>query len=175
MDAESLYCFEKEPGQRIDRHLAYERYIIDEVLPLSAKLNPRSPLTAHGCSFGAYHAMSIALRHPEHFRRVIAFSGRYDLTLHIGDFHTLFHGFYDDRLRSIMPSHFVPDLEDRKRLRQIRLIRFTLVIGEDDPFYTDNLALAKTFTEKTIPHELHAWVGNANRFRYWRQMARVYC
>lgn len=174
LDDESLYCFEKTPEERIDRHLAYERYIVDEVLPFSANLNPRTTLTAHGCSFGAYHAMTVALRHPEHFRRVVALSGRYDLTLNSGDFHTLFHGFYDDRLRDIMPSHFVPTLTDRKRLRQIRHIHFTMVIGEDDPFHADNVALATAFAEKTIPCELHTWVGNAHRFRYWRQMARVY-
>ena len=40
--------------------------------------------------------------------------------------------------------------------------------------YEDNVALAKAFTEKTITHDFHSWVGNAHRFRYWRQMARVY-
>ncbi len=174
IDDESLYCFDKTPEQRIDRHLAYERYLLDEVLPFSNRMNPRTPLATHGCSFGAYHAMTLALRYPEHFRRVIAFSGRYDLTLTSGDFHTLFHGFYDERLRAIMPSHFVPDITERRRLRQIRHIRFTLVIGEDDPFYADNVALAKAFTDQTISHELRTWVGNAHRFRYWRQMARVY-
>ena len=174
LDGESLYCFDKTPEQRIERHLEYERYLLDEVLPFSNRLNPRTPLATHGCSFGAYHAVTLALRYPEHFRRVIAFSGRYDLTLNSGDFHTLFHGFYDERLRSIMPSHFVPDLSERKRLRAIRHIRFTLVIGEDDPFYSDNVGLAQALTAKTIPHELHTWVGNAHRFRYWRQMARIY-
>ncbi len=174
VDAESLYCFEKAPEQRIDRHLEYEHYIIGEVLPFFAKLNPHGPLTAHGCSFGAYHAMTLALRHPEPFRRVLAFSGRYDLTLDSGDFHTLFHGFYDERLRAIMPSHFVPDLAAGRHLRHIRRVRFTLVIGEDDPFFADNAALSQVFTAKKIPHDLHTWVGNAHRFRYWRQMARVY-
>jgi len=174
IDEESLYCFEKTPEQRIARHLEYERYIIEEVLPFSTKLNPHTPIATHGCSFGAYHAMTLALRHPAHFRRVLAFSGRFDLTLNSGDFHTLFHGFYDDRLRAIMPSHFLPDLTDRKLLRQIRHLRFTLVIGEDDPFYEDNVGLAKTFAAKAILHDLHVWVGNAHRFRYWRQMARIY-
>lgn len=174
VDEESLYCFDISPEQRIKRHLEYEHYILEEVLPFFAKLNPRTPLTAHGCSFGAYHAVTLALRHPQHFARAVGFSGRYDLTLHVGDFHSLFHGFYDDSLRAIMPSHFVPDLSDPKRLRQIRQVRFTLVIGEEDPFYEDNIALRCALTEKKIPHELHAWCGNAHRFRYWRQMARVY-
>ncbi len=174
VDADSLYCFEKTPEQRIDRHLEYERYIVEEVLPFSEKRNPRTPLTAHGCSFGAYHAVAIALRHPQLFGRALAFSGRYDLTLQSGDFHTLFHGFYDDRLRAIIPSHFVPELADRARLRCIRRVQFTLVIGEDDPFCEDNGALCRAFAEKKIPHALHTWVGNAHRFRYWRQMARIY-
>ncbi len=174
VDADSLYCFEKSPEQRIDRHLEYERYILEEVLPFSENLNPRTPLTAHGCSFGAYHAVAIALRHPKLFVRALAFSGRYDLTLQSGDFHTLFHGFYDDRLHAIMPSHFVPELTDRARLRRVRRGQFTLVIGEDDPFYEDNVSLCRAFGEKKIPHALHTWVGNAHRFRYWRQMARIY-
>ncbi len=174
VDEESLYCFDIEPPQRIKRHLEYERYIVEEVLPFSAKLNPRTPLTAHGCSFGAYHAVALALRYPQHFARAVGFSGRYDLTLHVGDFHSLFHGFYDDSLREIMPSHFVPDLSDPKRLRQIRGVRFILVIGEEDPFYEDNVVLRCALAEKKIPHELHDWCGNAHRFRYWRQMARVY-
>ena len=54
--------------------------------------------------------LTLALRHPQHFARVVGFSGRYDLTLHVGDFHSLFHGFYDNSLCAIMPSHFVPYL-----------------------------------------------------------------
>lgn len=174
MDHESLYCFDIEPEVRIGRHLQFERYVVEEVLPFSEKANPGTPLTAHGCSFGAYHAMCIALRHPQSFTRVVAFSGRFDLTLHAGDFHSLFHGFYDDSLTAIMPSHFVPALKDGKRLRQIRKLLCTVVIGEDDPFYEDNMALSRAFAVKRIKHSLHVWCGNAHRFRYWRQMARVY-
>ena len=101
IDEESLYCFEKKPEQRIERHLQYERYLLEEVLPFSAKINPRTPLTVQGCSFGAYHAVAIALRHPQHFHRVLAFSGRYDLTLHTAQYHSLFHGFYSEALRAL--------------------------------------------------------------------------
>ena len=112
VDDESLYCFDKAPELRVERHLQYERYIVDEVLPFSARKNPRTPLTAHGCSLGAYHAVTVALRHPEHFARVLALSGRYDLTLHTAHYHSLFHGFYSAVLREIVPSHFVPALAD---------------------------------------------------------------
>jgi esterase/lipase superfamily enzyme len=174
IDAESLYCFEKQPEERIARHLQFERYIVEEVLPFSAKLNPRTPLTVHGCSFGAYHSVTLALRHPEHFVRVLALSGRYDLTLHTAHYHSLFHGFYSDALRDIVPSHFVPELADRKRLKAIRRIQFTLVVGDEDPFFENNLEISSALTEKNIPNQLHQWCGEAHRFRYWRQMVRVY-
>lgn len=174
LDAENLYCFDIAPEERIERHLLYERYIIEEVLPFSEKLNPGTPLIAHGCSFGAYHAVSIALRHPTFFVRVLAFSGRYDLTLQIGHFHSLFHGFYSDALSSIMPCHFVTKLDSADLLREIRRLRFTMVVGDEDPFYENNVELCRTFAEKGVPHEFHAWFGNAHRFRYWRQMIRVY-
>ncbi len=174
IDQESLYCYDKRPEDRIERHLQYERYILEEVLPFSAKANPGSPLTAHGCSLGAYHAVTIALRHPQHFRRALAFGGRFDLTLHAAHFHSLFHGFYSDELREIVPSHFVPQLTDLKRLNAIRNVRFTFVIGEDDPFFENNMELCRAMEEKKIGHELHAWVGDAHRFSHWRQMIRIY-
>jgi esterase/lipase superfamily enzyme len=174
IDEESLYCFDKAPEQRVERHVAYERYVIEEVLPFSEGLNSASPVIVHGCSFGAYHAVTIALRHPKHFDRVLAFSGRYDLTLHTGQFHSLFHGYYSEGLREIMPNHFMPQLKDLKRLRAIRKVRFVLVVGDEDPFYEDNLALCRTLEAVKVKHELHAWCGNAHRFRYWRQMVRIY-
>jgi len=174
IDEQSLYCFEIEPAQRIARHLQFERYVIEEVLPFSAKMNPRTSLTAHGCSFGAYHAVAIALRHPQHFKRAVGFSGRYDLTLETGSFHSLFHGFYDESLADIMPSDFVPKLTDVKRLRQLRGVNVILAIGEEDPFYENNVLLTRALEAKKVPHEFHVWCDEAHRFRYWRQMARIY-
>lgn len=174
VDDESLYCFDIPPETRIERHLQFERYLLDEVLPFSEKTNPDEHLIAHGCSFGAYHAMTLALRYPAHFSRVLAFSGRYDLTLHVAHFHSLFLGYDEPDLVSIMPSRFVGTLRESKRLRQIRQLEITLVIGENDPFCDDNIALSAAFKKVKVPHSLHFWCGEAHRFRYWRQMARVY-
>ena len=174
IDHESLYCFDIIPEQRIERHLQFERYILSEVLPFSEKLNPHTPLIAHGCSFGAYHAVTIALRNPEHFQRVVAFSGRYDLTLHTGEYHSLFHGYSGRELAYIMPSHFLPTVRNEKLLRKMRRIDFTMVVGEDDPFCENNASLCRTFTSQRIPHTLHLWCGVSHKFCYWRQMVRIY-
>jgi esterase/lipase superfamily enzyme len=173
IDDESFYAFDKAPDERLTRHLQYERYILDEVIPFYEARSPRTTLTAHGCSLGAYHAMAIALRHPERFHGILALSGRYDLTLHVGEFYSLFHGYECDALSALMPSRFMPGLRSRKQLAAIRKLAIRIDIGEEDPFFEDNRALSRVLTEKKIPHEFHLWCGNAHRFRYWRQMARV--
>jgi esterase/lipase superfamily enzyme len=173
IDDESFYAFEKSPHDRLARHLQYERYILDEVLPFYEARSPGTTLTAHGCSLGAYHAMTIALRHPERFDGILALSGRYDLTLHVGEFYSLFHGHECATLSELMPSRFLPELRARKRLAAIRKLAIRILIGEEDPFCEDNRALSQALTAKKIRHDFHLWCGNAHRFRYWRQMVRV--
>jgi len=174
IDAESLYCFDIPPEERIERHLLYERYIIEEVIPFTETSAHWTALIAHGCSFGAFHAVSMTARHPYLFHGALAFSGRYDLTLQAGDFHSLFHGFYSDELKAIMPSHFVPEIKDKKQLRALRSIQFTFVVGEEDPFLQNNIDTAAAMGAKKIPQTLRVWCDNAHRFRHWRQMIRIY-
>jgi esterase/lipase superfamily enzyme len=174
IDAESLYCFDIPPEDRIRRHLQYEQYILDEVIPFTE--NPRhwTALIAHGCSFGAFHAVSMAARHPHLFHGALAFSGRYDLTLEAGEYHSLFHGFQSGELNSIMPSRFIPGIKDKKLLRALRSIQFTFVVGEEDPFLENNVDMALAMDAKKIPHSIRVWCDNAHRFRHWRQMIRIY-
>ena len=35
IDAESLYCFDIPPEERLRRHLQYERYVVEEVAPFT--------------------------------------------------------------------------------------------------------------------------------------------
>lgn len=174
VDSESLYCDWKTPSDRIEHHSQFEEYIIGEVLPFSEKINPNPFLIAHGCSLGAYHATNIVLRHPHLFGKLLAFSGRYDLTSAPTDFTDLFHGYYDDRIYFHTPSHFLPGLSDGTLLEQIRRLEIVLVVGEEDPFYDNTRALSQALWDKGIWHALHVWWGRAHRFRYWRQMARIY-
>lgn len=64
VDAESWYARWKWPGDRAYRQLQYENYLLREVLPLSWQKNPTPFLITTGASFGAFHAVSFALRYP---------------------------------------------------------------------------------------------------------------
>lgn len=174
IDHESLYCFWRHPAERIRRHVQFEEYILNEVFPLMAAKNPHPCTIAHGCSLGAFHAVNIAFRHPHLFRKVAAFSGRYDLTLGVEHFRDLFDGYYDDTIYYHTPSHFLPNLECQWRLEALRRMDIVLVVGGDDPFLGNNRDLSRTLWSKGIPHALHTWDGRAHQGRAWRKMAPLY-
>ena len=174
IDSETFYCGDCPPEWRLARHKQYEEYILREVLPLSQLLNPDSFLIAHGCSIGAFHAINIAFRHPGLFGKVVALSGRYDLTQEIGPFHDLFQGFYNLDVYFNTPNHFVPNLHDTFVLEKLRQSEIVLAVGEDDPFRDSTVRLSEALYSKQIGHQLAIWTGEAHRPRYWRKMVKLY-
>ena len=94
IDEESFYCFWAHPKGRITRHIEYEEYILKEVIPFTSSINSNSFFMSVGCSMGAFHAVNIALRHPHLFGKILAMSGRYDLTLKLGVFAKLLDNHY---------------------------------------------------------------------------------
>src|SRR5262249_35978688 len=120
IDRESFYCPEAHPSDRLTRHEQYEAYILHEVLPLSERLNPNSFLMSHGCSLGAFHAVNIALRHPNLFGKAVGFSGRYALTQASPGFVDLLDGFHDERVYFHSPLQFVAGSHDPQHLEQLR-------------------------------------------------------
>ena len=174
VDSESLYGRHVYPTARVHRHRQYESYIVREVVPLMRSENGPGCLIAHGCSIGAYHAINLALRHPSLFCKVVALSGRYDLTRSFGPFEDLFSGHYDQDVYFITPNHYLPNLNDPYFLDSIRGMQITLAVGEEDPFYESNRVLSEALTRKNIPHCLAVWPGEAHRPRYWREMVPHY-
>jgi len=174
IDSESFYCNWCPPADRIRRHARYERYLMQEVLPLSEHNNPHSPLIALGCSLGAYHAINLAFRHPRRFVKAVGLSGRYDLTATMPDFADLLDGYYDDEVYFHTPSHYIPNLSDWGTIEALRRLHICLIVGCDDPFRGNNEQLSGQLWSKGIAHEFHLWAGRAHRPFHWREMLRLY-
>ena len=79
VDSESWYAKQLPPAERALRHNQYDSYILREVLPFSQERNANPFLITVGTSFGAYHAVNFALRHPELVDRTIGLSGLYNI------------------------------------------------------------------------------------------------
>jgi esterase/lipase superfamily enzyme len=171
---ETFYDRVRHPADQIRRHGAYEEYILNEVLPLMGWLNHHECTMAMGCSLGAFQAASLALRHPHLFRKLVAFSGRFDLTTEVECFSDLFDGYYDDEIYFHTPTHFLPGLGCGWRLDKLRQIDIVLTVGRSDPFLGSNRQLSHLLGEKGIGHHLHLWDGRAHRAGAWRKMAALY-
>ena len=167
VDAESFYCRWCHPSGRITRHMQYEDYVVNEVLPLTRSLNPNPFMIAHGCSFGAYHAMNIAFRHPHLFGRLLAFSGKYDMT-------SFFDGYYDNDIYFNTPSQYVPNLHDSWQLDALRNMDIVIAVGEHDPHIENNRALSQALWSKNIWHAYREWNGWSHDWPYWQEMLQRY-
>jgi esterase/lipase superfamily enzyme len=172
--SETFYDRGRHPADRIRRHAAFEDYILNEVMPLMAGANPHDCTIAMGCSLGAFQAASLAFRHPHLFRKLAAFSGRYDLTMKVESFDDLFDGYYSDGIYFHTPTHFLPGLTCPWRLEMLRRLDIVLAVGAADPFLDNNRYLSQLLAEKSIPHQLHVWNGRAHRAGAWREMAALY-
>lgn len=171
---ESFYGRTRHPADRIRRHAALEAYILEDVLPLMALKNPHDCTIVQGCSLGAFQAASLVFRHPHLFRKLVAFSGRYDLTMTVESFGDLFEGYYDEEVYFHTPAHFLPGLSCEWRLEHLRRVEIVLTIGDADPFLDNNRYLSRLLSEKRVNHQLHLWDGRAHRAGAWRRMAPLY-
>ncbi len=164
VDRESWYNLQIAPARRVARHMQYEAYLLHEVVPLIRRMNPDPRLMALGLSFGGYHAVNIALRHPDLFSGFLSLSGVFDLTIFLD-------GYYDQSCYFHLPTHYLPRLEDRWYLERMRAGQYMLATGWDDPCLAHNQQLDSILTEKGIPHQLHVWdAPNSHDWPTWRRM-----
>ncbi len=164
---ESWYGEHLHPGARAWRHLQYDRYLRDEVIPFSAGENPNPFVMAVGASFGAYHAACFGLRNPHLVNRIIGLSGLYDITRLTG-------GYSDANVYACNPFDFMRHEHDAARLEAFRRQDIILAIGRDDPACGNNQEFSGTLWGKGIGNALRIWDGWSHDWPYWEKMIRLY-
>ncbi len=173
-DQQSFYNKAITPAQRIAEHGHFEQYILQELMPFIRQRNDNTNFISAGCSLGAYHAINLAFRYPLLFSKVVAMSGRYDLTLKLSYFNDLFDGYMDDHIYSHTPTKFLPHIFNQHSLELLRKLDITIVIGEEDAFLENNNLLHKQLLDKQIDHKYYIWKGEAHKAQYWIQMVKLY-
>lgn len=174
VDTESLYNDYAHPEYKINRHLQYEQYILNEVLPLMQSKNSYHDFGVAGCSLGAYHAANITLKHPHLFNKLVCLSGRYDLTRSVKYFRDLFDGYHNQDIYFNMPRQFMANMHNECQLQDIRRIDMLMAIGETDPFIDDNYEFSELLGWKGMQHQFHTWQGYAHSAKSWRKMVQLY-
>lgn len=164
---ESWYAKHLHPGARAWRHLEYDRYVHDEVLPFTESRNPNPFVIATGASFGAYHAACFGLRHPARVHRILGLSGLYDVKQLTG-------GYSDANVYACNPFDFMRHEHQPERLAAFRRQDIILAIGRDDPSHPNNAEFSAILWERGIGNALRVWDGWAHDWPYWERMIRLY-
>ena len=167
VDEDSWYAKWKRPGDRAFRHAQFDAYVRDEVVPLRAQGNQHSFLMTMGASFGAYHAVTFALRYPQLVNRAIGLSGMYDIRRQTD-------GYSDAMVYHYNPADFLLGESDAGRLAQLKRLELILAIGRDDPMRGENEEFSRRLWAKGLWHALRIWDGWSHDWPYWRDMIRVY-
>jgi esterase/lipase superfamily enzyme len=163
VDSESWYAQNRSPGERVARHLQYERYLLDEVMPRI----PGRPV-ACGASFGALHAVLLAARQPTRVAGYIAMSGAYDTARWLD-------GYGDGEAYFTNLMAFLPRLTDEAYLGPLRAMQPKVVAtGQEDPNVADSVKVASLLHDKGVDVWLDLWPGWAHDWPYWKDMMRRY-
>ncbi len=92
---------------------------------------------ATGCSFGGYHAINFALRHPDMVTYAVSMSGAFDIPQRFLD------GYYNDDAYLHSPARLpARTLNDPWFLERIRSNYYVLAVGNGDPLFDQNVKLA---------------------------------
>ncbi len=167
VDAESWYNKAVHPAVRAARHVQYDQYLVEEAVPFVRARNS-APIAVTGCSFGGYHSVNFALRHPDVVSYCVSMGGAFDI-------HQFLHGYYDDNCYFNCPPDFLPGLTDEWFLSRYRRMRIVLATGETDICLDENLRLSRIMTAKAIPHWLDVWGdGTGHDWPWWERMAQKF-
>ena len=168
LDAETFYADQVHPRHRIERYLTWERYLINEIVAFVRHKNGSETMGVTGCSFGAYHAFTMALRHPDVFTSCVTMGGAFDLKRFLDGYHDL-----DAYLLS--PPDFLPQLADSWFLERLRANKWVLVTGENDICRAQTEQASAMLNDKGVPNSLHVWAhGSVHDWPEWIKMAAAY-
>jgi esterase/lipase superfamily enzyme len=134
---------------------------------MKSEHNPDPFLMTTGTSFGAYHAVNFAFRHPQVVGRVIGMSGLYDIKRFTG-------GYSNDDIYFNNPCDFIQNEHEPQRLEAFRRMDIILAIGRDDASYPNNEYFSGVLWRQNIWHALRVWDGWVHDWPWWQQMIRLY-
>lgn len=168
--AEAFTRKENDAAWRISRHVLYDRFIMEALVPWIREdcRTPDIPLACTGTSLGGYYAANFALKYPETFRYALCMSGRYDIT-HFTE------GFTNDEVFFNNPLAFVPGLQGEPLEKLRRYTHLALVCGQgkwEEGCIEETQALGKLLEEKGVPSQTDIWGTDVSHdWVWWRRQA----
>lgn len=161
VNTSTLYNGYIHPADRVWGQVAYQGYILEEVIPLLRNLTRNDHIGCAGFSLGGYTSFNFALKFPHIFKFAIALGGVFDLS----DF---LEGYHDMNVYYNNPVEYVSNLSDPYYLDMYRYhTRLVLMGGQNDPFISDTYRMHNILNSRGIPHHFEVWGAPCDHHEYW--------
>lgn len=167
----SLLNRESHPAWKVEMLTRYDRYIMEEVLPLIRNEcgQDAKPLTT-GASLGAFLAANTYFKHSDNFRGTIAMSGSYDI-------YSYLENYFDDNVYFNNPVAYLKNLNDDYHLSRLRQADSIAIVTGQGAFEAPgkSIELSGILHSKGIPHVLDLWGHDVRHdWEWWRKMLPHY-
>ena len=166
-DSENWFNYDILPCERVKNYINYEHAILYDVIEFAKHETEREKVGIAGCDFGGYHAVNIAMKHPNLIDNLISISGLLDIKQFIW-------GYYDDNCYFNNPLDYLPNLTDSWYLEKIRTMGIILGIVENDDYTFQNKKLSGILASKSINNWLDIRSDANHDWKLWTQLFPKY-
>lgn len=159
IDAFSWYNKAIHPADRVKNHLWYDKFVKEEIVEAIRHHHGFKKVGVAGASFGGFHALNFAFRHPECVSHLFSMSGAFDVS-------SFMDGYYDDNVYFTNPVDYMPN-NHHPDLWQMNIV---LGVGEWDICLDANRRMADILNHKGINYwfDFRRWAKHD--WPIWRAM-----
>lgn len=159
LDKDTWYAKHLHPSARSYNHSVYDRFLNEELVPSIQRECSVDKIAVGGCSFGGYHAVNYAFKHPDKVAYMFSMSGAFDVR-------SFMDGYSDDNLYFNNPVDFMQNEEGWK----FNHMNIVLGTSEWDICLNDNYKMSKILANKGINHWLDVRGWQTHDWPLWREM-----
>lgn len=163
IDSDSWYNKKIHPADRVRNHIWYDLMLLNELVPLAQRETGVGRVATAGCSFGGYHAMNFAFKHPEVVKYVFNMGASFDIKDQLD-------GFYNDDVFFNNPPDFIPGAQSP----YFNDMHVVLGTGTHDMCWNANEKMAEILRKKGIHHWLDVRPDRNHDWPVWREMFSHY-
>lgn len=167
-DKQSFYNKGIHPRDKMLTHLAYERIIMQEVVPKAQRDGHCHKVAFAGASFGGYHAANLAFKYPGVTAHLFGMCAALDIAIP-----SFFHGYYDEDIYFNNPMDYVGGSYGHQ-LNLYRNMGIVLCCAEHDLCKEDNFRMHNLLNQKGVEHWFDFHEGRHHDWPLWRDVLPRY-
>ncbi len=163
IDNDSWQNYDIDPGDRVKKHLDYEKLILNDVIGFAKYETEKEKVGLIGIGLGGYHAFNLAMKYPSKFHTCVTLSGIFNVKRFI-------YGYYDENCYFNNPIDYLPGLKDEWYLSHLRKMKISIFSYEYDDTVQENIEIFSLLHEKNIKHDFHVDKGVKGDWESWNKI-----